>query len=74
MLESWGLAGTWSYAEQSRAKRSRGRHDSSGRGLVQHEELTYIYLGGEDGRSAESQKSKGRELEKSHDGSRSRRQ
>lgn len=41
---------------------------------MHHEELTYIYLGGEDGRSAESQKSKGRELEKSHDGSGSRRQ
>lgn len=31
------------------------------------EDLTYVHLGGEDGRSAKSQKSKGRELEKSHD-------
>lgn len=44
-------------------------------GLVQHEKkVTYIDLGGEDGRGAKSQKSKGRELEESHDGSRSRRQ
>lgn len=39
---------------------------------MQHEESTYIYLCGKDGRSAKSQESKGRKLEESHDGSRNR--